>query len=476
MATARPIPFIGPPTQRATGTGDQRYVNVLFEIIKNETVGEQTVNCIKRPGLLNSTQPPAAAATGRGLYLWDHTGKIYTVFANKIWSNTTDLGVTLAASSGRVWFTETPASSSARLLIVSDGTDNYNITNADVITQIDEVDDADYPTNNLGPILYMDGYLFQPRSNGQLWNSDLNDFDSWTAASFLNVDTHGGGLEAIHILKDQIVALTKNRIEFFFNNGNPTGSPLLRIDQNTLFTGLAAKNSLAWAGDIMIFVAENSSGGDGGRFVMMISPGQAKDISSDSAIPINRFLSLELQTIGTCTAWMERVAGHLIYVLNLDLSERTFVYHVDSGLWCEWEIAAGGAKFDGIAATSNSGEIYIQNATNGRVHVLGTTTFQDSAANFTVTLQPGRTNGGSQNRKFESGISIIGDTTTGSVAYSYSDNDGTTFNTARNIDMTTARKRLTRCGSFYNRIRRFTYTQNAAFRVQAFVPEIDVGS
>ena len=59
------IPLIGPPQQRSTGTGDQRFVNVLFEKSVNETPKEQTIYCVKRPGLVGVVQPTGGAAAGR---------------------------------------------------------------------------------------------------------------------------------------------------------------------------------------------------------------------------------------------------------------------------------------------------------------------------------------------------------------------------------------------------------------------------
>lgn len=473
MSSNVPIPFVGPPNQRGVTTTDQRFVNVLFEIVPNEVLRQQLVYCLKRPCLSNSTQPSGGAATGRGLYAWGATGKIYSVFDNKIYSGVTDLGVTLAGSSGRVWWCERPVSTGAQQLIVSDGADNYNITTADAITQIDQTDDADYPQSNLGPIIYMDGYLFQAQSDGQIWNSDLNSSVAWTATSFLTADTHGGALEAIILQKDQIIALTKNRCEFFFNNGNPSGSPLLRIDQNTLFFGLASRATLASSGETVIFVSENASDGDGGRSVMMISSlGKVREISTPT---ISRLLAAEGTNISTASAWMERVAGQLIYVLNLDGAERTYVYSVDTGLWSEWEIAAGGAKFNGIAATSLNGVIYVQDATNGRIYTLSPTVFQDSSSNITVTLQPSRNDFGSPNRKFNPSVSILGDTTTGSLTVAASDNDGSSFTTFGTIDLSRDVKRLYRLGSFYNRSYRYTYSDNFALRLQAHVPEIVEG-
>lgn len=675
----KPIPFVGSPQQRSTGTTDQRYVNVLFERIPNDVLREHVVYCLKRPGLSNSTQPSGGAATGRGMYAWGATGKIYSVFNNKVYSGVTDLGVTLAASTGRVWWVEIPVSTGTQLLILSDGADNYNITTADGITQIDETDDAQYPVSNLGSICYLNsGYLIQAQSDGQIWNSDHNVFTSWITTSFLTADSHGGALEAILHMKDQVIALTKNRIEFFFDNGNPVGSPLLRIDQNILYFGIASKNSLASSGEVAIFVSENSSDGDGGRSIhMIVSLGKVVDISNPS---INRLLAAEGTNISTCSAWMERVAGQLIYVLNLDGAERTLVYSVDTGLWCEWSAAAaatadtgelwtingtatlvdnylslpgtsgnyastpdsatisitgdidiridmamtdwtpssatavplvdksdgisgyrfvmqssnflrldvfvGGSlriptcsaltgftdgsrhwvrvtrasatgntnfftseaedgltwtalgtadvtstsgtisdnalslkvgtsdqagldllngkvyraqvyngiggtlaadfdpenwidrptKFNGIAATSLNGVIYIQDATNGRIYTLSNTVYQDSSINPVAALQTTKYNNGSQNRKFERENSIIGDNTTGNMMVSTSDDDYVTFSASRAIDMSITRKEVKRLGSYYERAYRYNYTNNDRMRVQAFVPDVEVGA
>src|SRR3990167_911236 len=297
-----PIILFGPPNQRGVGTGDRRYVNCIFEVVTDELQKTKEVYCTKRPGLANSTQPPGGAATGRGLYAWGATGKIYSVFGNKIYSGVTPLAPVLAASSGRVWFEETPANVGTRLLIVSDGTDNYNITTADAVTVVDETTSASYPQNNLGPIYYLNGKLFQAQSDGDIWNSDLNSYIAWSADGFLRAARRGDALEAIHLQKDQLIAFGKNSIEFYFDNGNPTGSPLLRLDQNTMDFGLAAKETLAWSGGVAIFVSENASRGDGARSVWMIQAlSKVIEISNPS---INRFLASEGTGISSATAWM----------------------------------------------------------------------------------------------------------------------------------------------------------------------------
>lgn len=474
MAKPVTIPFSGQPNQRAIGTTDRRYVNVLHETVTDASTKTQELWVVKRPGLANSTQPPGGAAAGRGLYAWGATGKIYSVAANKIYSGVTDLGVTLAGSSGRAWFVETPANVSyAQTLVISDGADNYNITTADVITQIDEGDDADYPQANLGPICYLDEMLFQAQSDGDIWNTSVASYIAWSATSVKRTPRKGSALEAIISQRDQIVAFYKNYIDFYFNNGNPTGSPLLRHEQNGMDFGIASKATLAWSGSTVCFVGENASSGDGERSVWMISG--IKKIGEISNAAINRFLRAEGSSISSATAWMERIAGQLVYVLNLSSANRTFVYNVDNPGWTEWE-AAGGGKFNVIAVTSLNGVVYGQDASNGRIYTLLSTTFQDSSVDFTVTLQPAKTDLGTDNRKFETELSVVGDTTTGNLSVTYSDDDGANYSTARTIDLSQSHKRLMRMGSFRERIYRYTYADNYALRLQAARHDIEIGT
>ena len=464
-----PIPFVGNPESRNLGIQDQRYVNIVFERVPTEVLKQHTIYCVKRPGISNEIQP-VTTSTGRGIHSWALTGSTYSVFGNAIFSETSTLTASMNTSSGRCWFVEIPPSTGAAQLVICDGQDNYNITSTGVITQIDQADDADYPTSTLGPVAYLDGYLFQGASNGRIYNTAINTVSSWISGDYITADTHAGALEAIYIQKDQIMGFTKNRIEFFFNNGNPTGSPLLRIDQNTIGLGLASRESLAWSGEAACFVGENAGDGDAGRAIYLVqSLSKLRDISSPV---INRFLTAEGPSISSCTAWMERVAGQLVYCLNLAVANRSFVYHFETGLWPEWETSSQ-ARFNCVSATSRNGALYLQDASNGRIYTFNASTFRDSGSDFRVTLQPTRSEFGTPLRKQETGLSIIGDSTLSTVqVYANDDDATTTYTQVGEIDMTSPQKRTTRLGGFYNRAHQFRYEANSSFRVQAWQPEI----
>ena len=470
---SKPIPFLARPGQRDTGTSDARYVNIVFEIDRDPAPGTYPVQCIKRPGLSTSTQPMASTAVGRGIYYWAGTGNIYSVFDGDIYSNTTKMTSTASVSTstvaGRVWFAETHEDTGQRQLIICDGQDNYVITSTNTITQIDQVDDAQYPVSSVGSLLTMDGYLFMGQPNGRIWNTDINTVSSWGATSYLTADADSSDLEAIHRQKDQIIAFKKSAIEFYFNNGNPSGSPLLRIDQNTLNFGIAHKNSLAFSGETACFVSEDAGGGDGSRSVYVIqSLGKVSEIASPN---ISRILTAEGLSISSCTAWMESVAGHLVYCLNLAAANRSFVYDVDQGIWSEW-LSATSTRFNIVSATSKDGVIYGQDASSGYIYTFQNSVYRDAGAAFPVILQTPRSNYGSANRKYEDELEIIGDVSSGTITVEVSDDDFQTWTNVGSIDMSEQQKSVTRLGGFWNRAHRFTFTANAPLRVQAFVPEI----
>lgn len=471
-----PIPFAGLPTQRGVGTGDQRYVNIIFEKEENPLSGGTLITCRKRPGVSSVNQPPAGAATGRGLFAWQATGAIYSVFDDKLYKGTTDMGVTLAGTTGKVWWAHSPATSTTQYLFMSDGADLYLIETDDTVTQIDENDDAEWPTSNLGPVCFFDDYIFLAQSDGEIWNSDVDAPTAWTSTGVISASGYGDDLEAIVRMKEQIVALGKSSIQMFYDNAT-TGSPLARVEQNAFQVGCVSKNTVALSGETLVWVGSSEEGGDMNRQVWLME-GLTK-FKSVSTKVIERFLAEEGTNISNASCWMERVDGHLLYVLNLiTTASRTFVYDVDMDMWSEWQVAGASTEITWNAATSLNGETYVQDVASGRILKFADTVYQDNGTNFTVTIQTDRFNFGTPMCKFQNRLWIEGDTTSSSsnLAVSVTDDDYASFNTARNIDMSLIRKFLPQWGRFYERAYKFTYTDNYPLRLRQFWVDLEEGT
>lgn len=462
------IPFVGSSLYRDTSAKDQRYINILLEKIKNPLSNEiERVFVVKRSGLAQNTQPPGGSATPRGIHYSDSFAKLYTVFANKIYADTTDLGVTLDASSGKCWFTESPSGwGGGQRVIMSDGTKLYIIQSDNTVTTVSTSSDSDFPTSNLGPVLFYNSYIVLAKSNGEIWNSDVDSGTAWSATSFLSAELHGDNLEAIAKQKDHIVALGLESIEFFYDNANTPGSPFERRSHMTIQVGLETKNSLAQSEDAIAFVGKSKAG----LRAVWLMTGLDK-IQRISTAPIEKILESEGSSISSCTAFLLRSRGQFLYVLNLSGSDRTLVYNIGEDHWSEWADSSGG-KFDGAYATAGSAAIYMQDNANGRTYTFSPTTFQDNGSNFSVTLLTDKLDHGTDFKKFCSRIAIIGDTSTGNLAVSYSDDDYANFSTARNIDMSVVTKYLPQLGTFYRRAWKFVWTTNTALRLEAF--ELDL--
>lgn len=459
------FPFVGVPLNRSTATKDQRYINWIFEVATNPVSQQSKAYLIKRPGLTAFSQPPLGAAAGRGVYAWN--GKIYSVFGNVLYSNTTAIQ-TISNSTGRVGFTETPSTfGGGQLLIVNCGTNTYTVSTSDVVT---EITDIDYPDTNLGFVEYFDGYIFVAKSNGEIWNSNVDSALNWAATSFLSSEMFADELEAIARQKDQIIAFGKTAVEFYFDNANATGSPLLRIEQNAAQIGMATKNSFARIDDVIIWVSRSPQG----LYSVWRIDGLSK-LHRISTPMIEKLLNGEESAISSCSATMVKVAGHTLYILNLATTNRTLVFDAELSMWCEWADTANN-KFNCLSATELNGTLYLQDASNGRIYTMSPTVFQDNSINFTCTIQTDKIDFDTLYRKTQPRLELYGDTTTGSVAVSYSDDDYTTFSTPRNIDMSLSRKVLRRLGSFRRRAYKYTYTDNFALRLEGAEHDIFPGA
>ena len=461
------IPFIGIPLNRDTSTKDQRYVNVMFDSHTNPISQNKRTFVFKRPGQAANTQPPAGAATGRGIYYWNASSKLYTVYNNKIYADTTDLGVTLSGSTGRCWFDETPETfGGGQRLLVSDGVKLYAIQTNNTVTTIDSGSDPQFPTPNLGQVLFFNSYIVLAKSNGEIWNSDADSFTNWTSTSFLAAEMFPDGLRAILRQKDQIIALGGSSLELFFDNAN-TASPFQRIDQNAIQVGLLSSDTLDQAGDVICFVSTNKKE----EYSVWMIDGLSS-VNKISTPGIER--TLRAASSSTMSAFLMRSMGHLLYVLNLGTANRTLVYDVKEQIWCEW-VDSSGNEFNCNFSTEKAGEIYLQDATNGRTYKFSPSTFQDNSSNFTVTLQTSAYDFETTNKKFMPELDVYGDTTTGSLSISWTDDDYTTFSTARTIDLSLTKKRLTRLGQFRKRAFKCTYADNYALRLEGLEVKIKEG-
>lgn len=460
------IPLFGSPTNRTNSVDtDQRYVNCFPEFVDNPVAGVTRVFVTKRFGTSTHSQPAGTSGEGRGIFTWN--SKLYSVIGNKLYSNTTAIK-TLTTSTGAVGFTDT--SGGTDYLFLCDGVKGYYISTADTVT---EVTDVDFPTPHIQTPVYMDGYVFLPKSTGQIYNCDLNDITSWQATNFVTPESFPDGIVGLARQNNQVVALNELSVEFFYDAANATGSPLSPTQQAIIQFGCASTGSIAQQESLLAFVAQS---GTGNKFVVVVDGFKPQVISTAS---IDRILEAEAANIIDCWGYFFRKKGHYFYVLNLPSNSRTVVYDFNTKMWHEWSFNDGSGvqtMFPMVQTAELNSALYMLHQSNGYVYQAAVSLYQDNGNPIQVQIQTARYDGETAMTKFMSRLELICDNvaTTSPVSVYYSDDDYKTWSSARTMDMI-SRCYLYRLGSFRRRAFQFIHTANTSFRVEAIEMIIDLG-
>jgi hypothetical protein len=293
------IPLVGVHNQRDDAFGalssakDQRFINCIWNAVKNPVTGETKLYVEKRPGwgsagtvkagsrcrymvhgnntnsiyfemsdgnLYNQGGSTLAAFSGIehsipvGNAGADYTafcdgGDIYyigsansqftadTTIGSPVLSNVS--GVTVGIYPGLA-VTGTGIPANTRIQSVDSATqvtlsNNATATNAGVTISVTNslalVTDAD--VENPTSLAFMDGYLFYGSGsqtyNGRIYNSDINSLTSYAASNYISFNEESDEIVSIARNKSTIIAFGDKTISFYINDGNPSGSPLSRV-------------------------------------------------------------------------------------------------------------------------------------------------------------------------------------------------------------------------------------------------------
>lgn len=455
--------------------------NVLVTKEQNEYVIE------KRCGYENWRN--RSGEEGYGLYYWQNNtaAQIFTVESDganlaiykSLAASPTKVGSNLTITTGpsqdstHVSWAETDASGSEELavhvhdadtgenvyMINAAGTTNTRLTNATHGFPAK----ATYTT--IPGVVELDGYLFVGCLTGEIFNSNLNDPYTWTATDFLSAERYKDQTKYICKHNNNIVAMGSESIEFFYNAGNPTGSPLSRredifYDIGLMSSGYITGHPMADSNDsIIAYIGSKEYGGTVGTAphgVYLIENFQLKKISTPS---IDKVLRKSPTTIGAGYRIKVHTLGDrtLIFMMSeitmIGDTDPIYVYDTTSNLWYIWSFNDD-AYLDiwdthgGWFIAYTSGGLYSvgDNSQNWK-YVDGDTGVSSNI--YPCEIVTYDWDGGVMSNKFIHSITINGEysdsASADNIAVSWSDDGGENFSTARNVDQRYFRP-LHRCG------------------------------
>lgn len=500
MKTVR-FPLVGSYTNRnvdpASSTGkDQQFINCYPTVAFNPLTGKNSLRLNKRPG---STKGASLSGVNRAseigaMVSWTgHSASAHPIVATfinslpngaSVWDLTTDtkIGSDITTVGICTAMTETMVSGTATLvanfLNGSNVAEQWYFPEGGAWTQ---VSDADFTAHTIvGFPAHLDGYVFNMTLAGKILNADLNSVSAYSSASFISANAYPDTGVTVARHGPHIVGFGTKSIEFFYNAGNASGSPLSRVEGSTIHMGAAQRDSgehqsvLVGHGTIY-WIGTNSEGAVTGIYRFK---GMAPEKISTPAI--DNLLATG-QILGFAGTAILHGMNNVVLRATISGTDRTFAYCVDTKFWWEIKLANGviraclaAAEID--ATVSANAESYFTCSANagGNQFAQSTAAYQDDGSNYTMTVQTESIDFGTRRRKFFRSLSLIGDdqSSSSNVGVSYSDDDSANFSTARNIDMGSGQVgTLKNLQSSRSRAWKFTNTANTPMRLEAV--EID---
>lgn len=468
------IKFDGAPTYRSgdlTVNRDLQIVNLYYDRISQENK-QRDVRLRKRPGLAATTYSLNKSSSSdviRGSFYDATDNTFYWVVGTSFFSLSPDVSATITnrgtlnTSSGYVGFCTFLKSDGTRYIILSDGTDlwQYNIATP-TFTDLTAA-----PTPHQPYPIYIDGYIFLVKTGtSDIYNCAVDDPTTWNTDDFITAEISSDYGQRLFKVKNYIIALGQNSIEYFFDAGNePPGSPLNRNDSP--FRGVGYITGGCQIGDTVYFVGQEE-----GQNIAVYSVNSFKvDRISNSVVDrtlqtisttINSKGRVNLAQDGYCVS----VDGHTFYVLVA--SATTWIYDVNDKLWYEWKSSDNtGIKIEGVFGMFN-GSTYLVIQGQTYISLMSTTLYQDFGSNYTCRYTTENAGFDTFNWKVCHRVmlecSMHNYTGTSNATIQWSDNDWGDGGTAgRSINVFSSSPYITKCGKFRSRSFRISYSDNYPF-------------
>jgi hypothetical protein len=211
-------------------------------------------------------------------------------------------------------------------------------------TTFAQITDVDYPKQTVRGITYLDGTYYVMTPTGAIYGSDLNNGASWSALNVIQALSEPDGGVCLARQLNLLVAFGTYSTEFFYDAGNPTGSPLGNYTSSFLEIGCAHANSVVTADNTLIFMAQ---GRQRGRSVQVLNGTVPTPISNPV---IERLLNAD--PLYNVNSTYIKLNGHTFYILCL--TNYTLVYDFITQEWGFWtQLQLGTSKNISAASWSN---------------------------------------------------------------------------------------------------------------------------
>lgn len=328
-----------------------------------------------------------------------------------------------------------------------------------------EVTDPDYPDVTVPGAAYLDGFFFVMTEGGEIRNSNLENPEAWNALDYITAEAEWDKGVAIAKHQNYIVALKDWTTELFHNAANPVASPLSRVSSAAIQIGCSQGYSVVQANGGLVFMSKTR---EKGRSVHFFPPNSFDPVEVASPA-IQRVLSSA--DVTSVSAWGGKYAGKPMYVLNLITEGITLAYDFSSKVWTQWMTGESGHFQYGYYATDGRRE-FLMHETTGEVCEITPDIYIDDETPIKTVIRSKRFDGGADDIKTMSRLSVVGDEDDTNVSISWSNDDYKTWSAAKTINIGKRPAEIRRLGSFVSRSITLEHSDNSPLRLLS----LDIGA
>lgn len=449
----------------------------------------------KRPGF-SSEIGGTGVGQPKGIYTFRNTGSgnpiVLSIVGSSVYRNVVNpvLIGNLSANAGTFRFETVNYTGLAGDRVVVIGSDTATAAYYTDGTNFSQITDPDFPTGRVTGWAFLDDTLYCMTRVGDIRGSGIANPTSWDPLNSIAARDEADFGVGIARHMSYVVALKERSIQFFYNAGNPSGSPLKRLPGTKLSIGCAHGATIQDIDGELFFIGVSRGVVP---FAMKLVNMNPVLISNES---VNRILATGLDDfIGTTwSSFVLRVGGHRFYVVSSTIGDFTLAYDLQYNTWYRWTSPTGGAWTPVSAAydltgllNSDTAQTILQDSVTARIHIcnipeavygnFGRIGAMDNAVVFPVDIYTQNYDFGTTRSKQLAGMYFTADQIVGTnLQVRYSDDDRQTWSNFREVPLSAAVPSLHDCGSFAKRAWHFRHQSAEPFRLKTSDMQLDIGT
>lgn len=474
MATER-IPLTQPIESRTGSFNKDSYCsNCVFE------TRDQKREFIKRPGLVAAKQitpvSPPLHIPSQGLVSFNN--KLVAVINNIVYQinpsssyAVTTLGTT-STSTTQSYFVKTFLDT---YLFFHNTNTGYLLNQSGSFVSMTTLPTAPYVSGTV----FLDNYLFLATTTNRIYNSNVGDPTTWDALSYISFEQTTDTLVGIAKHLNYLVAFGSFSMQFFYDIGTATGSPLGLAASYTAEIGCVSGASIVATSNTVLWIGSSKTNS---RSVYIMDGVTAVKVSTPN---VDRHL--EADSLNQVTAYCYTIDGHTLYILTLHDTQKTLVFDVNEKMWYTWtqysiqsndQPNAGTYKESyfrpAFFATLNNVAYSIDDDT-AMLYYFDANVYQDNGQSIYCRTVTDIADNGVTKRKFYGRLEIIGDKVAGTMQIRHTGNDYNSWSNYRSVNLNASRSQIYLGGADRRRAWEFLCTSNVPLRLDGAEIDFRIG-